>query len=612
MMDQVQAETLLREVDDAPTVAALCRAAARLDALRAPLARVDARCACLSSFTFDPLLPALQLQAVRAGIGMQIYTGPFGQFEQELIDPASGLATFKPDVVILTLRLQDMCAELYDGFAALTEADVSRLIDDWIERLGTALSAYRDRAGGHILIQNYDAPADWSLGIADGSAVVSQRGAIGRANAALNSLAESMTNVRVMDYDALVSRHGRAGWTDPRLAAFARIPIAPRHYWSYAGFIVRHLRPLYGLSKKVLVLDADNTLWGGVVGDVGRDGIALGNDYPGNAHVAFQQRVLDLHHRGVILCIASKNEAGAVEDVLKNHAGMVLGPDHIAALRVNWEPKPDNLRLLAEELNLGLDSFVFMDDSPVECEMMRTALPEVMTIHLPAEPAAHAGVIAALDCFDQWSLSAEDRGRGKLYKAEAERSREKSTAVDLPTFYRGLEMKVSFSIDAPGDVVRAAQMTQRTNQFNMHTTRCTEDDIRAFMAAGDSRVITLALADRFGDNGIVGLAVVRVAAEAWTLRLFLMSCRVLGRTVEQGFVAWIGQQARAAGAARLVGEFAPTAKNKPFAGFYESCGFTTGEADGETQHWTWPLDSADTTIPDWIDVTVNPAGAEAP
>jgi len=571
--DPARAAAALAEVDACPTVANIARTARELLPHRAALAAVPLRVACLSSFTFDPIRPALELQGLHAGFALETYVAPFGQAEQELIDQASGLTSFKADVVLVAIRLQDVCPALYERFNALAAGEAEQLVRHWIVRLQGALDAFRKRSSAHVLIQNYDRPAAPALGIADAKAATSQFAVIDDANAALTVLADSFDNVRVMDYDTLVARYGRRDWIDPRMALFARIPVAPKHDWALAGFYVRHLRPLYGLSKKALVLDADNTLWGGVVGDVGLGGIALGPDYPGNAYVAFQRRVLDLYHRGVVLCLASKNEPGAVEEVLEKHPEMVLRTKHFAAMRVNWSPKPDNVRQMADALNLGLDSFVFIDDSPVECEMMRTALPQVLSITLPAEPAAYAGVIESLDCFDQWTVSGEDRQRGQLYRAEARRRESRSAAVDLPTFYRRLRMKMTLSIDEPMHVSRAAQMTNRTNQFNMHTIRCTEDDIRRFMDAPDHHVFTLALADRFGDNGIVGLAVVIHRPDTWCLHMFLMSCRVLGRTVEQTFIGWIAGQARAAGADQLVGEFVPTAKNKPFAGFYESCGF---------------------------------------
>ncbi len=599
-MDAASATALLAKVDAQPTIVNITRAARQLDPLRPVLARVPVRLGVLASFTFEPIQQAFELQALRAEIGAEVYVGPFGRFEQEMIDPASGLAVFKPDVVLLALRLQDVCPAIYDSFNSLDEKTASAIVDDWIERLRAALLTFRQHSSATVLMQNYDLPAALALSIADADATPSQQAVIAHANEALSDLAASTENVHTMDYDALVAQHGRLKWQDPRTAFFARIPVAAEHYWPLAGFYVRHLRPLCGLTKKVIVLDADNTLWGGVVGDVGVDGIALGHDYPGNAFVAFQKSVLDLHRRGVVLCIASKNEPGAVEEVLGKHPDMVLRAEHIAAMRVNWQPKPENVKQLAEDLNLGLDSFVFLDDSAVECEMMRTALPEVLTIHLPREPARYASIVRELDCFDQWSISDVDRQRGRLYKAEVSRRELRTGVLDMPTFYRQLEMKMTIFVDHQPHIARASQMTNRTNQFNMHTIRCTEDDIRNFVTDPDTSVFTLALQDRFGDNGIVGLAVVRRSSDAWVLHIFLMSCRVLGRTVEQAFVGWIAERARAAGAKALVAEFAPTTKNKPFADFFRNCGFVEAKSEGDVRHWRWALDEADTTTPDWM------------
>ena len=603
-LDQTQAVALLDEIHAAPTLVRMMQGGRQLAALRAALGRVSIRIGCLSSFTFEPIKPALELQALRAGLALDTYVGPYGQFEQALIDPSSALLASKPDVLLLAIRLQDVCPALYDSFCGLSRDDIEKLLDDWFERLTTALRAFAQQSSAYVLMQNYDYPASAALGIADSAAECSQRATITTANERLTTLAASLQNVHVMDYDALVAKHGRAQWSDARTALFARIPIASEHYWPLAGLYVRHLRPLFGLAKKVLVLDADHTLWGGVVGDVGLDGIALGHDFPGNAFVLFQKRILDLYNRGVVLAIASKNEPGSVEEVLEKHPEMVLRAEHFAAMRINWEPKPENVRKMAADLNLGLDSFVFVDDSPVECELMRTSLPQVMTVQLPADPAAYPGLIESLDCFDQPKVSAEDRRRGALYKAEAGRRAFQEEVVDLPTFYRRLEMRMTLYVDHAAHVARASQMTNRTNQFNMHTIRCTEDDVRRFMSSDEHEAITLALEDRFGDNGVVGLAVLHKGDDAWSAHLFLMSCRVLGRTVEQTFMRWIAARARAAGAKQLVGEFVPTAKNKPFAGFFEGCGFRRSEPKDDIQLWTLDLADADTKIPDWMTVDV--------
>jgi len=601
-IDLTGAIALLEETHANPTLLGVSQVARVLPSLRKILTRVPLRLGVLPSFTFEPLAASLELQALRAGLGVDLYCGDYGRAEQEMIDPASGLSAFGADAVLVAVRLADVCPTIYENVLALSPDGARMLLDNWFKRLASAIESFRSRSQAYVLVQNYDVPACAPLGIAEADAAFSQSALVSQANTRLREVAQNIPNVYVMDYDALVARHGRATWSDPRTELFGRIPVAPEHYWHLAGFYVRHLRPLFGLSRKVLALDADNTLWGGIVGDAGIDGIALGHDFPGNAFVALQKRILDLYHRGVVLAIVSKNEPGTVEAVLDKHPDMVLRPEHIAAMQVNWQPKPENIRRIAADLNLGLDSFVFIDDSPVECELMRAALPEVMTVRLPKDPAEYPGVIERLDCFDQWVVSEEDRRRGSLYKADVGRKSLRGETIDMPTFYRRLEMVATVHVDEASHVSRASQMTNRTNQFNMHTVRCSEGDIRRFVEDDDRHLATLALSDKFGDSGVVGLAAVLLREDEWALHLLLMSCRVLGRTVEQTFIRWLAQQATGAGAQRLVGLFAPTAKNKPFAGFFGDCGFVQEQPQGDVQRWVWNLDKADTTQPDWIDI----------
>lgn len=602
--DAATAIEILEGVAQSPTLVKINQAARLLPTLQEMLGRVSIRISCLSSFTFEPLKNALELQGAAAGFAISAHVAPFGRFEQELIDPNSQTAMFEPHVVLLTVRLRDGMPSLYEEFNGLTASDSTAMLEEWFSRLESSLRSFRTRTRAHVLIQNYEVPVNPSMGLAEDSGGHSQTALIQAANARLRTLARSIENTHVMDYDALIARVGREVWCDDRMRLFARIPVASAHYWRLAGFYVRHLRPLYGLAKKVLVLDADHTLWGGVVGDVGVHGIQLGHDFPGNAFVEFQKKILDLHRRGVVLAIASKNEPAIVEQVLSEHSDMVLKREHFSAMRVNWKPKPDNLREIAAELNLGIDSFVFIDDSPVECELMRKTLPEVLTIQLPKDPAGYPRVADHLDCFDQWTVSEEDRRRGALYRAESERKQLQANVIDMPTFYRQLEMRMTVYINDESHVARASQMTNRTNQFNMHTQRCSEDDIRRFMNDGEHELVTVALADRFGDNGVIGMTLIHREAECWRLPQFLMSCRVLGRTIEHTLLRWIAHRAKVVGAQRITAEFVPTAKNKPFAGFYGECGLRQTAMSGDIQLWELGLDDEIEPLPEWIELIV--------
>lgn len=584
-----------------PTIVNLLMAHRRLDVLASAIPHVNVRMATLASFTIDPLTAPIQVAALAAGIRLETWNSPFGQVIPTLVDPGVGLDAFAPDIVLVATRLADVVPQLYDGVLDGVPTAVTA-VADWLDQLDAALMSFRQRSRATLLLQTFERPTFLVSGLAEAFTPGSQLDIWRTANERLQQIADRVGKCNLVDYDALVSRHGSRTWIDPRTERYGRIPIAAHHYWDYARFIVRHLRPLVGRTKKVIVLDADNTLWGGILGDDGPNGIKLGHDFPGNAFVAFQRRLLGLQRRGVVLCIASKNEPGSVESVVSTHPEMVLRPEHFACMRVSWSPKPDAIREIGRILNLGLDSFVFIDDSAVECAMMRETLPEVEIVQLPEDPARYSDVIESLDCFDQYTLSSEDRQRSAMYKAEADRRQLAETTVDLPSFYRGLRMTLTFGVDDERQIARAAQMTQRTNQFNMNTIRCTEDDIRRSMAAADEEVITLSLSDRFGDSGVVGLAIIHKQPDIWGLPMLLMSCRVLGRTVESTLIAWIAQRALAAGAKELRASFEPTAKNQPFADFYRKCGFAPASADSPARLWVLKLDQADTTIPDWITV----------
>ena len=339
---------------------------------------------------------------------------------------------------------------------------------------------------------------------------------------------------------------------------------------------------------------------------MGISGICLGHDSPGNTYAAFQKRALELYHRGVVLIISSKNEHSAVMEVFERHPVMILRPKHISYFGVNWNPKPENLQKAAHVLNLGLDSFVFIDDSQVECAMVRSMLPEVLCVGLPEDSAEAERTLAELNCFDQLSISSEDRKRGQMYRQEASRVDLKTNVKDIQTFYHELGMTAVVSRNDLSHVSRASQLTQRTNQFNMTTIRRTESQIRELMSEANYDVFTLGLRDRFGDNGIVGLAVIEHKNGEDVLETFLMSCRVLGRTVETAFLSWLGSRSLNCGVAKFTALYRRTSKNEQFAELYKSWGMQLADDDASqnTQHWSYDLatGAAELELPVWIDI----------
>ena len=564
--------------------------------------------ALVSSFTFDLLIDPLVAHGYCDGFEISVYNAPFGQYMQDILNPASGLYQFAPDVVFFAVRLQDVCPDLYYSFNSLDTVSSQKLTARWQTDWLSALKTFRSNSDALILCTNYEQPAYPSLGLADADSEPSQCATILNQNIWLRGLTQEIADFHIVDIDAFAARHGRAHFTQPRMWFLARSAIAPDLTWDYVGQIIRLLRAARGRVRKVLALDCDNTLWGGVLGELSSSGIALGHDFPGSAYVAFQRRILELYHRGVVLIVSSKNDHLAVMDVFENHPEMLLRPEYISYFGINWEPKPQSLAQAATALNLGLDSFVFIDDSPVECAMVRSILPEVLSVCLPEDPADFATTLARLDCFDQLSVSAEDRKRGTMYRQEASRSELKTSVKDLETFYHELAMTATVSRNDLYTASRAAQLTQRTNQFNMTTIRRTESELSELISAASHDVYTLRLQDRFGDNGIVGLAIVEHKDKEDCLETFLMSCRVLGRTVETAFLSWLLNRSLSSKATRLTALYRPTAKNAQFADFYKSSGLQLADDDESqnTQKWSYdlPPGSAELHLPPWIEINL--------
>jgi FkbH-like protein len=361
----------------------------------------------------------------------------------------------------------------------------------------------------------------------------------------------------------------------------------------------------------VLAVDLDGTLWGGVIGEDGPDGVRLGSEYPGAAYRSLQRAILDLHRRGVVLAICSKNNPPEALEMIERHPSMLLRREHFAAVRINWVDKAQNLREIAAELNVGVDAVALLDDSPVEREWVRGQLPEVTVIELGGDPLGYADTLRLAPVFERISVTEEDRARGRYYAEEGRRKELERSAASLEDFYRSLELKVEVEEVGPQTLARAAQLTQKTNQFNLTTRRYTEAELGELASSPESRVYTLRAADRFGDSGIVGVAITRRENGSCEIDALLMSCRVIGRTIETAFLATIADEAGRAGAERLAGWFLPTAKNAPASGFYGSHGFErVAEDEGATR---WELDLAGSTpaCPPWIDLRVSVDGLAA-
>lgn len=601
----------LQLTEAAPTAKNYLVAAERLrqlaPALGEPAPNRTLKIALLGSATLDHLQSYLLVECYRAGLFPELYQGGFDQYTQEILNPQSGLYKFAPDVLICAVHSSRLFPQLHGYPFDLTVAERTAEMDAGLKTLEQLLIAFRQHSSALVLLHNMVAPQHPALGILDLREELGQSAAFAEVNRRLAMLArERYRNVYIVDEERVQASCGKARATDPRLWLMARIGWSEAMLPGLVGEYLRYLRPFKGMSRKCIVLDLDNTLWGGVIGEDGLAGIQLGADAPGNAFTALQHELDRLWRRGVLLAVCSKNNPEDALAVFERHPDMVLKLSQVAAYRINWEPKPANVRDLAQELNIGLDSLVFLDDNPVERAQMRTELPQVLTPELPTDPAQYRNALLKLGVFESLAFTEEDRNRGRLYAREAER-RDYETRLggegSLGDYLAGLEMVVDIE---PADAVslpRIAQLTNKTNQFNLTTRRYSEAQLEAMRNNG-GHIYFARVRDRFGDYGLVGVLIALPGGRAaWEIDTLLLSCRAMGRGVERAVLAYVAHQARQNGAQYLRGWFVPTAKNAPARDCYREHGFRSIET-GPDERVLWELNLAESMIesPAWLTV----------
>jgi FkbH-like protein len=589
-----------RHFHDSPSIGSAQLTLDRVRRIEHPGPRTGLRLAVLRSFTVEPVLPLLRAAAALRGLDLEVWTGGFNTYAQELLGAAGELEAFEPDVVLLAVQTRDLVPELWDRFAGLPAAAVTGVVDGAVASLRGWIESLRARSHAHVVVSTFEVPDPPDAGVLDAQTAGGQAEAVRRLNRGLTALAAEVPGVHVFDYEGLVARHGRRHWHDERRWLTARMPLAASSLHPLAEGYLRVLLPLAGRVAKALVVDLDNTLWGGVVGEDGPDGLRVGPEYPGAAHLALQRVIRGLRARGVLLAVASKNNADDALAVLDGHPSMLLRSADFAALRINWNDKARSLREIAAELDIGIDAVAFLDDSPAERELVRLALPEVTVIELPADPMGYARALADCPVFERLSLTDEDRERGRMYAEQRRRTELREGATSLEDFLRSLRTEMAMGLAEAGSLPRVAQLTEKTNQFNLTTRRYSEQEVRALAADPCARVYDVRVRDRFGDSGLVGVAITREAGDAWEIDTLLLSCRVIGRAIETAMLARLAADARAAGAAGLRGWFLPTRKNAPARDFYPSHGFGPLETSEGGTRWELDLRDGGPKPPDWI------------
>lgn len=533
---------------------------------RVPPAARRARVAILGATTTSLLTPVLRGLCFRDGVAAELYEGMFGAYRQEILDPSSGLHRFAPTLTIVATHWRDL------GLPAVSadeDAEVERIVSE-LEALWRALA---ETTPCHVVQHAFDLPGDESHDYIAGAARGGRTRVIERVNLELARRAPSF--VSVLDQASIQREVGNDAWQDERLWQTARQHPSTQALPALAELQMAHLRAAMGLSRKVVICDLDNTLWGGIIGEDGIDGIRIGPGSPaGEAHARLQEYLLELKQRGVLLAVCSKNDADEARLPFGRHPHMRLRLDDFAAFVANWDDKVTNVRSIAERLSLGIDSFVVLDDNPVERAWIRAELPDAAVVELGATPFSYVRDLDAGRYFFSFRVTDEDRHRAEQYQVRAAADDLRRHASSLDDFLGQLHMCGAAVPVSAGNLARVTQLVNKTNQFNLTTRRYQAAEIEAMLARPGTWGAAFTLADRFGDHGLISVVLCdRPTPGTWEIDTWVMSCRVLGRGMERFILEQIVQAARRAGIERLLGVYRPTARNGVVGGLFEELGF---------------------------------------
>jgi FkbH-like protein len=547
-----------------------------------PPVRRSIRLAVLGSYTTSQLTALLPLAARRLGIALAMYECDYGQYRQEIIDPSSGLYRFEPDVILLAVHAGDLALPTY---SEAPEADAAAELGRWTALWGTL----RERSRARVVQHNFALPVEAPFGHLGMRLAGTRHSMARRVNDGLGR--EAGDGISVVDLEWLSSVFGKRGWFDPRYwhlskqaVSLAAVPMLARHTMAVVAAEL-------GLSRKCVVLDLDNTLWGGVIGEDGLEGIHLGDGPAGEAYVAFQEYLLSLRDKGILLAVCSKNDDATAREPFERHPGMRLKLDDIAVFSASWQPKPDQLRTIAGALNIAVDSLVFVDDNPLERQAMRRLLPEVDVVPLPDDPAGYVRGLSDYLGLETAAFTAEDAGRTAQYRARAEVASLQASASSMDEFLASLGMQTVIEPFDTRSLPRVAQLVAKTNQFNLTTRRYNVNQLEAFSRDPSAVHFSVRLRDHFADHGLIALLIGFVREEALDIDTWLMSCRVIGRSVEQEMVAEVARRAAELGCSSLLGTYIPTPKNGMVRDLYSRLGFVSlgGGEEGGSTRWCYDL-----------------------
>lgn len=528
------------------------------------------RLALLGDCATQHLAAALKGYARHTGLNLDVFDADYNQLDAQIMDPASELYAFAADAVLLY-----MCAEkLQQAFYDTPTAQRSSFADRMFEKISAYWQALCAKSRSVVLQFNFVSIDDGGFGSYALKTADSFSFQLRKLNLLLAEGCQTHKNVFLIDLDGVQSRYGRRGTFEDKLFYIAKMPLSLEILPEAAKRVLDVIHALRGKVKKCAILDLDNTLWGGVIGDDGLNGIQIGELGDGPAFVQFQHWLKALKERGILLAVCSKNNEDAAREPFLHHPEMVLRLEDISMFVANWEDKASNIRHIQQTLNIGMESMVFLDDNPFERNLVRSMIPELTVPELPEDPALYVSHLQDLNLFETASYSQDDAKRTRQYQEEAERTMLQASFGSYDDYLAGLEMTATAKPFDAFHYPRIAQLTQRSNQFNLRTVRYTEAQIEALAASEDHITRYYTLRDKFGDYGLISVVVMdKQPKDTLFISEWLMSCRVLKRGMEEFIINDLIAVAKENGYTRVVGEYIKTAKNAMVADIYERMGF---------------------------------------
>lgn len=542
----------------------------------------------LTSNTSNGIKETMSVLCFENNIKSDIYLSPYAQYNQEILNKNSSLYTEKFDLIFFSIEIRSLLGDFIYNPYALSDENRIDFYNSLVNSLSNLFTNLLQKTDCYIIVQNFNTIFNTSYGILENDQEFGLYNIINKLNFWLFEFSKKNKKIIIFDYNNFISNIGKENAFDEKLYHLGDIILKPNLIPRLSNEYFRYIKAFLGLQKKCIVLDLDNTLWGGIIGESDINQISLSPFNDGKPFYNFQNLLYSYYKRGIILAINSKNNYKDAINVIQNHPHMILKENYFTSIKINWDNKVDNIIEIAKDINIGLDSIVFIDDDDLNCEMVGKLLPEVEVIHLPKDPTRYLNTLINRNLFDTFTITNEDLNKGKMYEAENQRKKLNSTYSDINEYLLNLNIEIDIHTNYLNHLKRISQLTLKTNQFNTTTLRFNELQIEEKLYNSNNLIYSVNVKDKFGDSGITGVVILNTKDNKWIIENFLLSCRVLGRNIENAILDFLINEAKNNNIEYIEAHFIPSNKNMIAASIFQNNNFTL--ISKETNLEVWYLD----------------------